>query len=130
VGNIRRVAAVGNSASLIGQPVTSAGANTTVASWTLNQKKMFTKVSDTRGSRVPSLITGTISLTGPTEIGTEGVVVINGVAAGVIGELSGVRDVVEYTAILDYSLLTDGAHTVELYVRSADGTLSKVGAPK
>ncbi|MCE2735683.1 MAG: LTA synthase family protein [Ilumatobacteraceae bacterium] len=130
VGNIRRVAAVGSSASLIGQPVTSAGASTDVASWTLNQKKMFTKVSDTRGSRVPSLITGTISLTGPTEIGTEGVVVINGVAAGVIGELSGVRDVVEYTAILDYSLLTDGAHTVELYVRSADGTLSKVGAPK
>ncbi|MFN5602024.1 MAG: sulfatase-like hydrolase/transferase [Acidimicrobiaceae bacterium] len=130
VGNIRRVAAVGSSASLIGQPVTSAGASTAVASWTLNQKKMFTKVSDTRGSRVPSLITGTISLTGPTEIGTEGVVVINGVAAGVIGELSGVRDVVEYTAILDYSLLTDGAHTVELYVRSADGTLSKVGAPK
>ena len=62
--------------------------------------------------------------------GTEGIVVVNGVAAGVIGELSGARDVVEYTAILDYSLLTDGAHTVELYVRAPDGSLTKVGAPR
>ena len=130
VGGIRRVAAVGASALLIGQPIGTAESNSSIASWTLAQKKMFTKVSDTRGSRVPSLITGTVTLSGPTDVGTEGIVVVNGVAAGVIGELSGARDVVEYTAILDYSLLTDGAHTVELYVRAPDGTLTKVGAPR
>jgi hypothetical protein len=47
----------------------------------------------------------------------------------VIGELSGARDVVSYTAILDYGLLTEGAHTVELYVRLPNGQLEGVGKP-
>ena len=65
----------------------------------------------------------------PLDVGTEGVVAIDGIAAGVIGELSGARDVVSYTAILDYGLLTEGAHTVELYVRLPDGQLERVGKP-
>ena len=65
----------------------------------------------------------------PLDVGTEGVVAIDGIAAGVIGELSGARDVVSYTAILDYGLLTEGAHTVELYVRLPNGQLERVGKP-
>jgi hypothetical protein len=93
------------------------------------QKKMFANVSTQKGARVPSLITGKIQLAKPLDVGTEGVVVIDGVAAGVIGELSGARDVVSYTAILDYGLLTEGAHTVELYVRLPDGQLERAGKP-
>jgi hypothetical protein len=128
-GTLRRVAAVGLSASLVGQPVSAAPISSTVASWSVAQKKMFANVSTQKGARVPSLITGKIQLAKPLDVGTEGVVVIDGVAAGVIGELSGARDVVSYTAILDYGLLTEGAHTVELYVRLPDGQLERAGKP-
>lgn len=129
-GGARNIAAVGASAPLIGQPLTASVQNSAVTSWTLQQKKMFASVSDTRGSRVPSLVTGTITLGQPLDLGAEGILVVNGIAAGVVGELSGARDTVEFTAILDYSLLGDGSHSVELFVRDVDGTVTRVGAPK
>ena len=46
-----------------------------------------------------------------------------------IGELSGAREAVEYTAVLDYALLGAGTHSVELFVRSPDGVVTRVGAP-
>lgn len=128
-GSLRRVAAVGLSASLVGQELPAVANSTTVTGWSVVQKKMFTNVSTKKGARVPSLITGRIQLAKPLDVGTEGVVAIDGIAAGVIGELSGARDVVSYTAILDYGLLTEGAHTVELYVRLPDGQLERVGKP-
>jgi hypothetical protein len=96
----------------------------------VNQKNSFKNVTDQRGAKVPSLVTGTIRLAEPVDIGTEGIIAINGVAAGVIGELSGARDLVSYTAILDYTLLTPGDHTVELFVRAPDGAITKVGLPR
>jgi hypothetical protein len=129
-GPIRRVAAIGASADLIGLPITSDVIDPAVGTWTVNQKRSFKNVADQRGAKVPSLITGTIRLTAPVDIGTEGIIAIDGVAAGVIGELSGARDVVSYTAILDYTLLTPGDHTVELFVRAADGVITKVGSPR
>jgi hypothetical protein len=96
----------------------------------VNQKKSFTNVSDQRGAKVPSLVTGNVRLSAPLEVGTEGIIAINGVAAGVIGELSGARDVVPYTAILDYTLLTPGDHSVELFMRTPDGAVTKVGSPR
>ena len=128
-GSLRRVAGVGLSASLVGQALPAVANSTTVTGWSVTQKKMFTNVSTKKGARVPSLITGNIQLAKPLDVGTEGVVAIDGIAAGVIGELSGARDVVSYTAILDYGLLTEGAHTVELYVRLPNGQLERVGKP-
>lgn len=130
VGGVKRIAAIGNSAALIGKPLESANASVSVTTWTLAQKKMFSSVSDTRGSRVPSLITGTVTVASPLSVGAEGIVVIDGIAAGVIGELSGARGVVEFTALLDYSLLTDGSHSVELFIRDVDGTITRVGVPQ
>ena len=128
-GSLRRVAAIGRSSALVGQTVPALPASTDVTGWSVNQKKMFTNVSTENGARVPSLITGTVQLAKPLEVGTEGVVFIDGVAAGVIGELSGARDVVSYTAILDYGLLTKGAHTLEMYVLLPSGQLERVGKP-
>lgn len=65
----------------------------------------------------------------PLPAGTEGIVAIDGIAAGVMGELDGGQPGLTYTAILDYTLLTNGAHTVELFVRAPDGSITKVGAP-
>jgi hypothetical protein len=129
-GPNRRVAAIGSSADLIGRPISSDLINSEVATWMVNQKNSFKNVTNQRGSKVPSLITGTIRLSTPVDLGTEGIVAINGVAAGVIGELSGARDVVPYTALLDYTLLTPGDHTVELFVRAPDGAITKVGLPR
>jgi hypothetical protein len=129
-GPIRRVAAIGSSAELIGRPLSSDVINSEVATWMVNQKNSFKNVTNQRGGKVPSLITGTIRLATPVELGTEGIIAIDGVAAGVVGELSGARDVVPYTAILDYTLLTTGDHTVELFVRSPDGVITKVGLPR
>jgi hypothetical protein len=129
-GPIRRVAAIGSSADLIGRPLSSDVINSEVATWMVNQKSSFKNVTNQRGGKVPSLITGTIRLATPVDLGTEGIIAIDGVAAGVVGELSGARDVVSYTAILDYTLLTTGDHTVELFVRSLDGVITKVGLPR
>jgi hypothetical protein len=129
-GPIRRVAAIGSSAELIGRPISSNVINSEVTTWTVNQKRSFKNVVVQRGARVPSLVTGTIRLSVPVDVGTEGIVAIDGVAAGVIGELSGARDTVSYTAVLDYTLLTPGDHSIELFVRSSDGVITKVGLPR
>jgi len=130
VGPIRNVAAVGSSASLIGQPITATEKNSSVATWTVNQKKMFSDVKTERGARVPSLVTGLVRVNGSLDVGSEGIIAVDGIAAGVIGELSGARGLVSYTALLDYTLFTQGNHTVELFVRDATGAVTRVGAPK
>ena len=130
VGNIEKVAAVGASAALIGQPIASANVNSQVTAWTVNQKEMFSNVVRVRGARVPTLITGLVRVSGSLDEGTEGIVAVDGIAAGVIGELAGARGLVNYTSILDYRMFKDGSHTVELFVRDAAGAITRVGAPK
>jgi hypothetical protein len=126
---MQQVSAVGNSASLIGRKISASGSDVLATSWTLKQKNMFNNVQTTRGSKVPSLITGVVSVKDSVDEGAEGIIAIDGVAAGVIGELSGSMGEVPYTAVLDYSLLTKGDHVVELFIRNADGVISKVGRP-
>jgi hypothetical protein len=129
-GAIRRVAAVGSSANLIGTPIRVSGSADGVAGWTLKQKSMFSNVKTGRGASIPSLIFGTVITTTEMPEGTEGIVTINGIAAGVIGELSLASGTVEYTALLDYTLLTKGKHEVGLVLRTPDGSLFNVGAPR
>jgi hypothetical protein len=129
VGPIRKVAAVGESASLIGTRIGEHVADSRVANWTVKQKRLFQNVSGERGSTIPGMITGEITVSQPLEQGTEGLVVVDGIAAGVIGELSSARSSVNFAAVLDYTLLTPGPHTVELFVRKPDGILTSVGAP-
>jgi len=129
VGPLRGVAGVGDAAELIGQPIGNSQPSTGVW-WTLKQAKLFENISEQRGAVIPGLITGVITADKSIEDGAEGIVVIDGIAAGVIGEASGARGATEYTAILDYTLLTKGSHTVELYIRSRDGVLTRVGAPR
>ena len=126
---IDKVAAVGESASLIGTRIGERAADTRITKWTCKQKRLFTNVSGKRGATIPALITGTVALSQPLEGGTEGIIAVDGIAAGVIGELSGARSVVDFTAVLNFTLLTPGPHTVELFIRNPDGSLTSVGAP-
>ena len=128
-GPANRIAAVGQSAGLVGTPVTSAVQSPTVTGWTLRQRDAFANIAGTPRSTVPATVTGTVTLATPAMEGTEGIVVVDGRAAGVLGELSGQEGTVGFTAVLDYSLLGAGSHTVELFVREADGTLTRVGPP-
>lgn len=129
VGPIRNVAAIGNSASLIGVEIGKRPTDQLTTSWTMNQKHLFKNVATERGATIPGLITGKVTLSQPLDVGTEGVIAVDGVAAGVIGELSGASSTVSYAAVLDYTLLSRGSHDVELFIRYLDGTLTSVGAP-
>jgi hypothetical protein len=129
VGLINKVAAVGESASLIGTRIGERAADARITEWTIKQKRLFTNVSGKRGATIPALITGKITLSQPLEGGTEGIITVGGIAAGVIGELSGARSVVEFTAVLDFTLLTPGPHAIELLIRNPDGIITSAGAP-
>ncbi len=130
VGAARKVAAVGQSASLIGTQLPDVAVSQSVTGWKLLQKKWFDRVSDARGSAVPSLVTGSVQVNGQLESGTEGIVAVDGIGAGVVGELSNASGVAAFTAILDYTLLTSGKHIIEMYVRSPNGVLTRVGQPQ
>jgi hypothetical protein len=127
-GPLKNVAAVGESASLIGTAMGEVPEDGRIVSWTLQQMDLFSNISSQRGSRVPALVTGTIAVSSPLEVGTEGIIAVDGIAAGVVDGLSGTPEAIEYTAVLDYTLLTAGSHTVQLYIRGADGKLTSAGA--
>ena len=37
--------------------------------------------------------------------------------------------VVSFAAVLDYTLLTSGSHSIELFIRNPDGSITSAGAP-
>jgi hypothetical protein len=124
-GPVERVAAVGRSASLIGTQMPKTVIDDRIVSWTLTQRKSFDAVAGSRGTSAPGQVTGTIELSRPLPSGTEGILAVSGRAAAVLGELSGAEGTVKFTAILDHRALTPGAHTVQLWVRTPDGSLSR-----
>ena len=130
VGGIDRVAAIGRSARLIGSRIKSASTDSRVTSWTVDQRQLFDRVTVGRGAEIPSLLTGTVLVNSRLEEGTEGIVVVDGTAAGVIGELSNAQGKTAFTAILDYRAFTKGDHIVELFLRSPEGAITKVGSPR
>ena len=78
---------------------------------------------------MPVTVTGTVVLKSVVMEGTEGIITVDGIAAGVIGEIGGQEGTVKFTAVLDYSLLTKGAHEVRLYIRDENGAITAVGVP-
>lgn len=128
-GPVSRIAAVGQSAGLVGLPVPAAAQSTLVGSWTLRQRDAFAAIDGRPGTTVPATVTGTVTLSGPAVEGTEGIIAVDGIAAGVLGELSGQEGEVRFTAVLDIARLGAGVHTVELYVRDENGVITRVGPP-
>ena len=127
-GDVRTVAAVGSSATLIGQRLDVTQATDQVLKWTVSRPQDFVNLTAEPGSRVAVTINGGI-VSGAFDVGTEGILVIDGIAAGVVGELSGAEGVYGYTAVIDSTLMTPGDHTVELVIRAPDGTLTSAGPP-
>ena len=130
-GPISRVAAVGEAGGLVGTQVASAVVDPIATAWSLDQRRSFTSIAGGRGSSIPAQVTGTVTVTSPLPAGTEGIIAVDGVAAGVLGELTSefaddsVTDI-PFTAILDYTALGVGPHKVELYLRAPSGEVSRV----
>ncbi|MEY4032610.1 MAG: hypothetical protein RL573_1522 [Actinomycetota bacterium] len=129
VGPAPRIAAVGASADIVGTPLQSDAASSLVGSWKLNQAAAFRTIDGSEGSTVPATVTGRISLKAPAIEGTEGIITVDGIAAGVIGEMGGQEGEVKFTAVLDYSLLTKGSHEVRLFIRDENGVITSAGLP-
>ena len=127
-GGVSSVAAVGASAGLIGQRLDVKDATDKILKWTVSRPEDFVNLSAQPGTRVAVTINGGI-VSAAFQAGTEGILVIDGIAAGVVGELSGAEGVYGYTAIIDSTLMSPGDHTVELVIRAADGTLTSAGPP-
>ena len=128
-GDATRIAAVGESAPLIGGPISSDVGSALVASWTLRQIDAFRNIDDSHGAPVPATVTGVVRLKSPAFEGTEAIIAVDGTAAGVIGEISGQEGNVKFTSVLNYALLTKGSHKVELFVRDENGIVTRVGPP-
>lgn len=125
-GPITRVAAVGRSASLIGSAITTGVTDEAVSSWSIDQIDGFDTIAGLPGTSVPAQVTGSVLLSRSLPAGSEGIITVDGVAAGVIGELDGAEaGKVGFTAILDFALLTRGDHEVGLVIRSREGRLTR-----
>ena len=129
-GGINRVSAIGQSSDLIGKRLSSASAETRIDGWSVDQRNLLSGVATERGSEIPSLLTGKIRVNTQLDEGTEGVVTVDGVASGVIGELSNGTGEIPFTVILDYTHMTKGDHVVELFVRIPEGAVTRVGNPR
>lgn len=124
-GPISRVAAVGRSAPLVGTTLEVAAIDDSIASWSIDQIDGFRSVAGIAGTSVPAQVSGKVTLAASLPRGTEGIVTVDGVAAGVVGELDGASGEVKFTAILDPALIGAGDHDVGLVVRRPDGALSR-----
>ncbi len=125
-GPVEQVARVGASRELIGTILPKAPVSDRISSWTLTQERAFAQIAGSRGSSAPGQVTGSVAVNGTLPAGTEGILAVSNRAAAVLGELSGATGQVRFTAILDHTALTPGGHTVSLWLRAPDGSLSRV----
>lgn len=130
VGGARRIAAVGATSDLIGLPAPKPAGPSVVARWVLNHPEEFTVGKPERGSFAPVTVQGGVLLNEPLPEGSEGILVVDGVAAGVVGEFGNGSVYFGFLAVIDYSLLTAGKHKVEMLVYNGEtGVITSAGAP-
>lgn len=129
-GDARSIAAVGESAALIGTQIASSPDVDTSVVWTSNHPQNFDVVSISRGSPIPAVVRGGVVLKTALPKGSEGILLVDGIAAGVIGEFGEGGTYFTYTSILDFELLTEGPHTLSLVLRDGKtGKITAVGPP-
>ncbi len=130
VGDARRIAAVGASADLIGLPAPPSDGESVVARWLINRVDSFEDVKSEPGSFAPVVVLGGVLLNEPLPEGSEGILVVDGIAAGVVGEFGLGSVYFGFLSVIDYSLLTAGKHKLELLVYNGEtGTITTAGAP-
>jgi hypothetical protein len=119
-GGTDRIAAVGRSASLVGQMLKTNSSDSGVASWSIVELPKFTNVLTQRGALIPVQLKGVMRLSQQMPANAEGIITVNGVAAGVISEIGGAVGEINFDVVINYRLLTQGTHEVGL-VLNFDG---------
>lgn len=119
-GGVDGIFGYGRFAELISSPVTTTSTSSSISSWSVEQKDQFTNISSARFAQVPVMISGDITVSRSIPKDAVGVVTVDGVIAGFVGELSGVAagQTVTYTAALATSQLKSGSQVVALSIVS------------
>lgn len=127
-GDARSIAAVGRSAPMIGRALEVTEAYQGEVIWTIEFPELYDKISLDPGEDSPAILTG--GVVGEFGAGDELIVLVNGIAAGVMS-VDGRSGVIGLGAVLDYGLFdTDGAsYDVALVLHERDGRLSRFGPP-
>ncbi len=132
-GGVGAIAAIGRSAPLVGGFMPDdAPRSTDVETWTLDQRKALKSlVADPpAGSAVPAWVSGEIKIATDLSPGTEGLIVVDGIHAGVVVQLDGAKaGTVPFSAIIDVALLRNGPATTSLTIHLPDGSLFDAGPP-
>ncbi len=115
-GGTDQISAVGASAPLIGKKLQTNSEKSHVTGWSVNELSQFENISIERGSRIPVQLKGVITVDQPLPTGAEGIITIDGVAAGVITELSGAQGDVDFDVVINYQLLSAGSHDLGLII--------------
>jgi hypothetical protein len=115
-GGTDQISAVGASAPLIGKKLQTNSENSHVTGWSVNELSQFENISIERGSRIPVQLKGVITVDQSLPTGAEGIITIDGVAAGVITELSGAQGDVDFDVVINYQLLSAGSHDLGLII--------------
>jgi len=132
-GGVRTIASIGRSGHLVGKPIpTDAELSDAVGSWTLDHGAVLKAltVNPSVGSTVPAWMSGRIKLDRSLPDGTEGLLVVNGIVAGVVVELDGTDPgVIDFSSIIDVSELRNGPPEIMLAINHPDGVIEVVGPP-
>lgn len=115
-GGTAQIAAVGASASLIGKPLEGSNDDSGVEWWATYALSQLGNISTQRGAKVPVQVKGTLRLRQQMPPGAEGIITIDGVAAGVVAEIGGAEGEISFDAIVDYTLFTGGSHEIGLVI--------------
>jgi hypothetical protein len=120
-------ARVGTSAALVGNPVNAAGPSELVTSWTGTE--LF-QLENFNSGVVPAQVSGVMTTTADAPAGTEALLVVDGIVAGVIVELGGSpAGEVKFSGIINPALVASSQSKFELAIAAPDGTVTMVGAP-
>ena len=120
-GELGRIAGLTAQQGVLGTTVTTTQTSTAVTAWRSSFVEMFENISDKIGQTVPVLLVGEIDVKTALPQGAEGFVTIDGKIAGIIDELSAAQaGTLPFTVMLDYTMLTAGAHKVSLLLHTKD----------
>ncbi|MEY3806167.1 MAG: hypothetical protein RIR69_979 [Actinomycetota bacterium] len=119
-GGVDGIFSYGRFAELISTPVTSTSRSSSISSWSVDQKDQFNNISAARFAQVPVMISGEITVSQSIPKDAVGVITVDGVVAGFVGEVSGVAggETVSYTAAIATSQLKSGSQAVALTIVS------------
>ena len=123
-GNVADITRVGVNGDLVGTTIAATAAPETRLTWSIDRPDDLQRIGDERLSFAPAQIQGRISASRDFAQSEEALLVVDGVAVGLISELAGLRAGTSTTfrTTLLSSALSSGKHVVQLWVVDSRAT--------